>query len=113
MSKTSSKVITSAALLLAFGLMAGCATSQKTSVIEEVQTTANDAAAAAKAAQETADNAMNAAQGSRESVDAARRAADDATATANRALEMSERNSAAIKELNEKIDRMFKKAMHK
>jgi murein lipoprotein len=107
-----SQIVKPAIVALAIGLFSGCATTSKTTV-EDVQNTANQASQEAKAAQDSADKAMSAANSARATADSAKRTADDAASLARQAMDASDRNSAAIKELNEKIDRMFKKAMHK
>lgn len=106
-----SKVLTllaSGALVL---FVTGCATSKD--ALTNIENTANDANKNAAAALDTANKAMSAAEKAQGSADRAQSTADEALRKANEALDKSNRNEAAINELNEKIDRMFKKSMHK
>ena len=99
-------------------LVTGCATSKETLTnLENSATEANNNAKSAQAsandAQSAADAAQNSANNAQDTADAALSKANEALDTARLALEKSEANQAAIDELNEKIDRMFKKTMHK
>ncbi|UTV80340.1 Lpp/OprI family alanine-zipper lipoprotein [Acidithiobacillus sp. YTS05] len=91
-----------AALILPLGL-AGCATNSDLAKVaskaDAAQSTANEALAKANAAQNTANDALSKAN-------AAQSTADQAMSTANAANQKAE-------EANEKVERMFKKAMMK
>lgn len=98
--------------------MSGCATDKE--ALTSLETTANeakssaaDANSAAADAKTTATGALDAARSAQSSADSAMSTATEALEKARLALEKSERNEAAIMEINEKIDRMFKKTMHK
>ena len=99
-------------------LVTGCATSQET--ITNLENAAAEANNNAKSAQASADDAKRAADAAQISANdaqgtanAALSKANEALDTARMALEKSEANQAVINELDEKIDRMFKKTMHK
>lgn len=111
MNISAAKVVNAAVLLVAVGMLGGCATSKE--AVDGAQSTADQAASSASAAQDAAEKALNTATRAQQSADGVKRTADDAARMAQQALDSSERNTAAINELNEKIDRMFKKAMHK
>ncbi len=100
-----------AALILGVALLGGCAANKE--AIEDAQTTALDAKDEAAAAQSSADNASQAAARAQQTADAANRKASEAAQQASQALDMADSNRSAIDEINEKLDRMFKKAMRK
>jgi methyl-accepting chemotaxis protein len=108
---TSAKLVKPALLLLTVSLVGGCATSRE--AVDKAQSTADQAATSASAAQDTAEKALSSASRAQQTADSAKRTADDAARAAQQSLDASQRNSAAIGELNDKIDRMFKKAMRK
>ena len=107
---------------LSIGIIAlaisGCATDKEAltsleTTASEAKSSAADAKTAATDAKSTATSALDAATKAESSADRAMDTATEALEKARLALEKSERNEAAIMEINEKIDRMFKKTMHK
>lgn len=106
--KSTTLYLTGLALAVA---MTGCASSKKS--LEEVTQKATDASDAASQAQQASDSATRAATRAQQTADAANRSANDALQLARQANDTGEANKAAIAELNEKLDRMFKKAMRK
>ena len=111
MEKIKNKLILSSALIISAGLLGGCATNQE--AITNAQNAATKAGEAAAAAKSQAQEALNAANNAQATADEALSKARAAADTASQALSNSESNRAAIDELNEKIERMFKKTMHK
>ena len=91
------KKIVLAVLFSAFLVFAGC--QQPAQLAEESSASASGAAAAA-AAQSAADSAMTRANEAFQQAQTARRIAE-------RAVEMANQNQAALRALNDKIDRMF------
>lgn len=106
--KNTKLYLTGIALALA---VTGCASSKKS--FEEITQKATDASDAASQAQQASDSATRAATRAQQTGDAANRTANDALQLARQANDTAEANKAAIAELNEKLDRMFKKAMRK
>ena len=102
------KPLAASILILA---ITGCATDKEALTALEASTA--DAKSTATDAKDTATRALETAKSAQGSADSARSTAEEALETARLALENSERNRAAIDEINEKIDRMFKKTMHK
>lgn len=100
-----------AALVLGVAILAGCATSKE--AIDQAQATADEAKSAATAAQDSASDASRTAKQAQQTADAANSTANDAATAARQAQDTADTNKAAIDELNEKIDRMFKKSMRK
>ena len=83
------RILTLGAIFAAVAGLSGCATTES---VDTLESKVNATAEAQRAANATANNALS--------------AANDAAATAQEANQRS-------KETDEKIDRMFKKAMHK
>ncbi len=107
-----------AVFLLSLGLLGGCATNQEAleqlrSDVDTSTSGASEAKDAANSAQRSADDAMSAATRAQRSADDASGIANDALREARQASSATDSNRSAIDELNEKIDRMFKKAMNK
>lgn len=90
-------------VVLAMSGLAGCVS---TSELAEVRALAEQANTNAGHAQETADRALSVA-------DQASQRVDDAVAAANAASAKAEAAEASANNVNEKIDRMFKKSMLK
>ncbi len=105
------KIALPALFIVSTGLLGGCATNKE--ALEKVENAAAAASEAAASAKKTADEALSAANAAQQSANQANSKADEALSTARQALSNSESNRSAINELNEKIDRMFKKSMHK
>lgn len=100
-----------AAMVLGVAVLAGCATSKE--ALDQATSTANEARTSASTAEQAATDAARKASQAQQSADAASRTANDAAAQARSAQETADANRAAIAELNEKIERMFKKSMRK
>lgn len=100
-----------AALVFGMAVLAGCATSKE--AVDQAVNTANEANSTANAAQESANDAARKAGQAQQTADNANRTANDAAAAARQAQDTADANRAAIDELNEKIERMFKKSMRK
>ncbi len=94
--RISRNVVTTSAVVMALGLSAGCASTQR---IDEVRAAAEDAQRAATQA------------GERAAV--AERKADEAKSAADAAMRKAQEAERCCEETNEKIDRMFKKSMSK
>lgn len=95
MKNKGSKLLALAAMVSVMGL-GGCAS---TADLQKAQSTADQAQTEAQQAQSTANDAMAAAKKAQATADAAAKSADEA--------------NKASKANNEKINRMFKKAMYK
>lgn len=95
--------ISALSFAVALGALGGCAS---TGDLSSVKATADGAAQTANAAQSAAASATTTANAAEKKADAAAAKADHAQSTADKAL-------AEIQELNEKLDRMFKKNMQK
>lgn len=89
--------------VLALGALGGCASTGDVS----------SAKAAADSAAQTANAAQSAAASATTTANAAEKKADDASAKADHAQSTADKALAEIQELNEKLDRMFKKNMQK
>lgn len=101
------------AVVLGALLASGCASTKMEKTMTEMRDNTTNAQRTADQAKGTADNAMSAATRAQGTADSAKSSADQASQQARDAMDASQKNSAAIDELNDKIDRMFKKAMHK
>lgn len=86
------------AALLAAGTLTGCA-STSTNELAELRSLAEQAQASADRAQQTANSAQS--------------TADQALAAANAAATRADNAEATANQVNEKVDRMFKKSMLK
>jgi murein lipoprotein len=97
-----------------------CAAGCQTAAIKEARAIGEKAQVDANAAQTTANSAMAAANSANSTAAAAKTAADRAQAsadkaqgTADQALQASQATKADIDAVNEKLDRMFKRAVSK
>lgn len=97
-------------LLLALGTLQGCAS---TSDLTKTKAVADQALQTAQHADQSAAAANSAAKAADQKADSAMTKADQADQKADTAITKADQALQEIKDLNEKVDRMFKKSMKK
>jgi methyl-accepting chemotaxis protein len=103
-------VVKASAVAVALLATAGC---QSSKALDEVRALAQGADQKATAAQTSANSAAAAATNANNTATAAKSTADAAQSTANQALQAAQTAQAGVDEVNDKIDRMFKKSVSK
>lgn len=104
------KIVAPAVLVLALGVLGGCASTKD---LEAVRAVADKAVADAAAAKAAADKAAAAAAKAQSTADAAKSSADAAVSSADAAKSTAGSANACCQDTQTKIDRMFKKSMYK
>jgi murein lipoprotein len=112
LSTLQSRGLAACGLLLGLGLLGGCATTRNDE-LTVMRSEADRALQASQHADQGVSSATSTANAASQKADQAGRKADQATQLASAANTKSDQALAEAKELNEKLDRMFKKSMEK